>query len=142
MQCVWCVHTLTEFNKYFCTYFLGYRGVASFCKSNTTYTMPSKNRRSDISSFIPGIIKAVQCIGNEQNPGQCLIEVAGSIIPKLFKGLPPGATETVKDVGWVSCTGNSASHYHVVVTASLTVISFHYRRSTHLYGPSMCSTVP
>ena len=86
--------------------------MASFCKNDTTYMMPSRNRRSDFSSIIPGITKGLQCIGNEQNIGQCLLEVANSVIPKiakLFQALPPGSPATLKDVGWISCTGTICS---------------------------------
>ena len=86
---------------------LGYKGVERFFSRNTTCTIPTRNRRSkfDVSSIIPGITKAIHCIGNEQNAGQCLLEAVGSILPKIFKALPPGSNVTVNDVGWVSCTG-------------------------------------
>ena len=89
----------------------GFDGVERFGKHNTTFMMMSTRIRCsnvDISSIIPGITKAIHCTGNEQNVGQCLLEAAASVLPKFFKALPPGSNVTVKDVGWVSCTGTYA----------------------------------
>lgn len=95
---------------------LGYKGAERFSLRNTTCMIPTRNRRSnfDLSSIIPGITKAIHCIGNEQNVGQCLLEAAASVLPKLFKALPPGSNVTMKDVGWVSCTG-TCMHIHISV---------------------------
>ena len=89
----------------------GFDGVEHFGKHNTTFmVIPTRIRYSnfDISTIIPGVTKAIHCTGNEQNVGQCLLEAAAT---QIFKAVPPGSNVTVKDVGWVSCTGTYAGPY-------------------------------
>ena len=143
--CVLCKNlgeNVKHFNMYCAIYscaivycILGYKGVERFFSRNTTCMIPTRNRRSnfDISSIIPGITKAIHCIGNEQNAGQCLLEAVGSILPKIFKALPPGSNVTVKDVGWVSCTGTCTLNVSVnTVTVSTIITTFYFLQTIHL----------
>lgn len=50
----------------------------------------------------------------------CIIQTIGPILSKQFKALPPGSSQPVDDVAWVSCRGELAvtvlaqeRHYYV-----------------------------
>ena len=90
-------------------FFPGYDGVADYSKCNTTCTMPYRTRMrrgADINTYLPQLIKGLQCLGNEDNVLDCVIQAAISILSNMkFKALPPGSPVPVADVAWVSCKG-------------------------------------
>ena len=69
--------------------------MASYCGKPTNYT---RMRRS----LLPGVMKAIRCLGSEDSAGQCMLESAVEAIMSI-KGLPPGATQQLDNAAWVSC---------------------------------------
>ena len=86
----------------------GYDGVDDYKSCNTAYYPPRTRRdtsKFDFKSFLPAIIKGVQCLGNEDNILDCLIQAITPILSSKFKALSPGSSRPVDDVAWVSCRG-------------------------------------
>lgn len=90
---------------------LGMRGVADFTSSDASVTIETpagrRKKRFSFSSFIPTILKGIQCLGSEKSVGSCVLDAVTDVISENFLALPPGTSRsmTVGDVGYVSCLG-------------------------------------
>ena len=84
--------------------------MSSFYSSDTTVTMPSRSRREpNIAHLLRMIMKGIECLGNEKNMMECIMEIAVpllSILGDNVRAPPPGENVTVPNVACVSCAGN------------------------------------
>ena len=89
------------------TFPLGYGSVARLGRKQTNYTLPSqggRTRRFNFGNLLPGVMKGIECLGNENSTGNCLLNAGVStVLSNMFRGLPPGATRQLNSVAWVSC---------------------------------------
>ena len=91
--------------------YTGMRGVADFTSSDASVTIETpagrRKKRFSFSSFIPTILKGIQCLGSEKSVGSCVLDAVTDVISENFLALPPGTSRsmTVGDVGYVSCLG-------------------------------------
>ena len=81
--------------------------MASFSSKDTEVTLPDRRARRevDFSTFLPTLVKAIECLGSERSIMECSLDALGSVINSaVFQSLPPGSPIPVRNAAYVSCT--------------------------------------